>query len=159
MRGDREVADARPVGQNHRHGRLGAAVAAPGFEEVGDGAGAQRVAAQRDLDGRGELLRPIVIEQGEQPNQMRPEHVAALRQAGKQRRGNRHGQAQAIAGAGRIRLLGGREEPVEMRRVLDRVPAVVAAPVPRDLVGARDDPDSGRAGQERERAADVGVGN
>jgi hypothetical protein len=44
MRGDREVAHTGPVGQDHRHGRGVAAVAAPGFEDVGDRVGAQRVA-------------------------------------------------------------------------------------------------------------------
>ena len=159
MRGDLKVTDARTVGQDHRHRRLSAAVAAPGFEDVGDGAGAQRVAREGDLDGRGELLWPIVLEEREQPDQMRPEDVAALGQADKECRRDRHGQAQAVAGAGRIRLVGGREEPLEMRLVLDRLAGVVAASMPRDLVGARDDPDGGRAGQQGERAAGVGVGN
>ena len=63
MRGDREVADARPVGQDHRHGRRVAPVAASGFENVGDGAGAQGVARQGDLDGGHEFLRPLVVEE------------------------------------------------------------------------------------------------
>jgi hypothetical protein len=63
MRGDREVADARPIGQDHRHGRRVAAVATPGFENVGDRAGAQGVTCEGDLDGAREFLRPIVVEE------------------------------------------------------------------------------------------------
>jgi len=159
MRGDLEVTDARTVGQDHRHGRLGATVAAPGFEDVGDGAGAHRVAREGDLDGGGEFLWPIILEEREQSDQMRPEHVAALGQAGKQGRRDRHGQTQAVAGAGRIRLVGGREESLDMRRILDGLSGVVAASMPCDLVGARDDPDGDRAGQQGEWTADVGVGN
>ena len=65
MRGDIEVADARPVGQDHRDGRRVAAVATPGFENVGDGSGAQGVAREGDLDGARELLRAIVVEECE----------------------------------------------------------------------------------------------
>ena len=46
-----------------------------------------------------------------------------------------------------------------MRRVFDRGAAVVAAPVPRDFLGARYDPHGGGAGQQRQRPADMGVGN
>lgn len=63
MRGDLEVADARPIGQDHRHGRRVATVTAPGFENVGDRAGAQGVAREGDLDGAREFLRPIVVEE------------------------------------------------------------------------------------------------
>jgi hypothetical protein len=82
MRGDGEVADARTDGQDHRHRRRGAAVAAPSFEEVGDEAGAHRVAREGERDGGGEFLWPIVLEEREQPDQMRSEHVAALGEAG-----------------------------------------------------------------------------
>ena len=44
MRGDREIADTRTVGQDHRHGWDLAALTAPGLEEMGNGAGAQGVA-------------------------------------------------------------------------------------------------------------------
>ena len=75
MRGDLEVADTRPVGQDHRHGRLGAAVAAPGFENVRNGARAEGVPLQGDRDSGGELLGAVVVEQGLQPDQMRPKHL------------------------------------------------------------------------------------
>jgi hypothetical protein len=63
MRGDREIADARAVGPDHRHGRDVAPLATPGFENVGDGPGAQGVARQGDLDGGREFLRSVVVEQ------------------------------------------------------------------------------------------------
>ena len=72
MRGDREVTDARTVGQDHGHGRRGAAVAAPGFEDVGDGAGAEGIARQGDRDGGREFLWPVVVEEREQADQMGP---------------------------------------------------------------------------------------
>jgi hypothetical protein len=40
-----------------------ATVATPGLENVGDGAGAQGVAREGDLDGARELLRAIVVEE------------------------------------------------------------------------------------------------
>ena len=159
MRGDGQVTDARTVGQDHGHRWGRAAVAAPGVQDVGDGSGAQRVTPEGDLDGGGEGLGPIVLQERQQPDQMGSEDIAALGQAGQERGGDRDGEAQAIAGARGIRLLGGREEPGEMRRVLDRLSAVVAADMARDLVEARDDPNRGRAGQERERATHVGMGN
>ena len=81
MRGDGEVADARTVGQDHRHGRSVTAVAPPRLQDVADGAGPERIARQGERDGGGEFLRPIVIKEREQPEEMRPEPVAALSQA------------------------------------------------------------------------------
>ena len=66
MRGDIEVADAGTIGQRHRDGRLEAPLAPTRFEDVGDGAGAKRVARECALDGRGEFLGAVVVEQGEQ---------------------------------------------------------------------------------------------
>jgi hypothetical protein len=63
MRRDREIADTRTIRQDHRHGRGLAAPAAPGFEEMGNGAGAQGVARQGQLDRDRQLLWPIVVEQ------------------------------------------------------------------------------------------------
>ncbi len=81
MRGEGEVADARSVGQDHRDRRGLPALAAPGFQDVADGAGAQGVARQGEFDGEGELLRAVVVEQREEPEEMRPEHVTARGQA------------------------------------------------------------------------------
>lgn len=44
MRGDVEIADAGPVGQGERDRRFLAALPAPGFEDVRDRTGAERVA-------------------------------------------------------------------------------------------------------------------
>ncbi len=159
MRGDREVTDAGPVGQDHRHGRRVAPVAASGFENVGDGAGAEGIARQRDRDGGREFLRPVVVEEREQSDQMGPQRVAAFGQTGKEGRGDRDGEAQAIARARRIRLPGGGEQAVQMRGILDRGAGVVAAPVPGDRVGPLHDSHGGGAGQQRQRPADVRVGN
>ncbi len=65
MRGDIEVADARPIGQRDRDGGLQPALASPGFEEVRDGAGAEGVSLERAVNRRRELLRPVVVEQRE----------------------------------------------------------------------------------------------
>ena len=47
MRRDVEIADARAIGQRERDRRLLPALAAAGFENVRDGAGAERVALER----------------------------------------------------------------------------------------------------------------
>ena len=159
MRGDGEVADARPVGQDHRHGRLVAALASARLQDVADGAGPERVAFERERDGGGEFLWPIVIEQGVQPDHVQPQGVAARGQPGEERRRARDGEAKAIAGARRVRLVGRREETVEMGGVLDRRAGVVAARMPRDLGRADDEPDGEGVSQEREGLADVGVRN
>ncbi len=74
-------------------------------------------------------------------------------------RGDRHREAQAVTRARRMRLVRRSEQAVEMGRVLDRRAGIVAARMPRHLVGADDQPDGGRVGQQRERLADVGVRN
>ena len=141
MRGDVEIADARPVGQGHRHRRRLRRAGGAGFR------GGARSRRRRGRRARGrastaarEFLRAIVVEQGEQPGGVRR---GATRRA---RPGAR--RACAIAGTARrrrSRALDGlacrvaASKPVEMRRVLDRWPGVVAARVPRDLVGAGDD--------------------
>ena len=61
--------DLDVVGESE--GRLVAALAASGFEDVGDGAGAEGVAFESDGDGGGQLLRPVVVEQGEQSGGVR----------------------------------------------------------------------------------------
>ncbi len=109
MRGDGEIADARAIGQDHRHGRRLSAVATAGFENVRDGARPQRLARQREGDRGCEFRRPVVVQERVEPNQMRPQRLAALGQAGEERRGDRDGEAEAIPGARRIRLLRGRE--------------------------------------------------
>ena len=68
---DVDVLQARAIGQGESEGRLVAALAASGFEDVGDGAGAEGVAFESDGDGGGQLLRPVVVEQGEQSGGVR----------------------------------------------------------------------------------------
>ena len=66
MRGDIEIADARVIGQRERDGRLLSPLAPPRFQNVREGAGAERVALERAGDGRGEFLRAVVVEQRQQ---------------------------------------------------------------------------------------------
>ena len=63
---DVDVLQPWAIGQGESEGRLAAALPASGFEDVGDGAGAEGVAFESDGDGGGQLLRPVVVEQGEQ---------------------------------------------------------------------------------------------
>ena len=61
-----------PIGQGEsERAACGLALAASGFEDVGDGAGAEGVALESDGDGGGQLLRPVVVEQGEQSGGVR----------------------------------------------------------------------------------------
>ena len=64
---DVEIADAGVIGECHRDGRLQAAPAPASFQDVGDGAGAERVRRQRPVDGGGEFLWTVIIEQREEP--------------------------------------------------------------------------------------------
>ena len=93
MRGDGEIADARAIGQDHRHGRRLPAVTPAGFQNVGDGSRAQGLARQGERDGGREFRRPVVVEERVQPDQMGPQRVATLRQAGEERRGDRDREA------------------------------------------------------------------
>ena len=68
---DVEVSQSRAVGQGESEGRFESALSAAGFEDVGDGAGTEGVSLQRISDGGGELPRPVVVEQSEQPGGMR----------------------------------------------------------------------------------------
>ena len=68
---DVDVLQARAIGQGESEGRLVAALAASGFEDVGDGAGAEGIAFESDGDGGGQFLRPVVVEQGEQSGGVR----------------------------------------------------------------------------------------
>ena len=89
----------------------------------------------------------------------RAERLAARREALEERGDRRHGEAQAIAAGRRVGLAGGGEQALEVREVLDGLARVVAARVPRDLVGAGDQADRRRTREQGERAADVRVRN
>ena len=64
---DVEVSQPRSVGQGEPERRFESALSPAGFEDVGDGAGAEGVSLEGVVDGGGELLRSVVVEQGEQP--------------------------------------------------------------------------------------------
>ena len=64
---DVEVAEPRSVGQGEPERGLESAPSPAGFEDVGDGAGAEGVSLEGVVDGGGQLLRPVVVEQREQP--------------------------------------------------------------------------------------------
>jgi len=99
MRGEGEIGDARAVGQDHRDRRRLAPLAPPRFQDVADGARTERIPLEGERDGGRQFLRPIVVEQRVQPDQMRPEHVTAISQAREEGRGDRDREAQAIARA------------------------------------------------------------
>ena len=67
MWGDREIADAGPVGQGEWDRRFLSALAALRVEDVRTGVRPEGVALERPGDGGGEFLRPVVVEQPEQP--------------------------------------------------------------------------------------------
>ena len=160
MGGEGEVSDARSIGQDHRDGRPVATLAAPRLQDVADGARAEGIPLEREPDRGREFLRAIVIEQRVQSDQVWPEDVAPFGEAREERGGDWDRESQAIAGTGRIGLvMRRREQALEMRRVVDRDPRVVAAWMPRDLLGADDEPHGGRVREQRQRLADVGMRN
>jgi hypothetical protein len=79
MGGDVEIPHAGPVGQGEGDRGLLAALPATGFENVGNGPRAERVAGERLRDGGGELGRAVVVEQPEQTGGVRAERFAARR--------------------------------------------------------------------------------
>ena len=62
---DIEVSQSGSVGQREPQRGFESALSASGFEDVGDGAGAEGVAFEGECDGGGQLLLPVVVEQGE----------------------------------------------------------------------------------------------
>ena len=68
---DIEVSQSGSVGQREPQRGFESTLSASGFEDVGDGAGAEGVAFEGECDGGGQLLRPVVVEQGEQPGGVR----------------------------------------------------------------------------------------
>ena len=61
---DVEIADARAIGQRDRDRGLQPALPPAGFQDVRDGAGAERITLKSTLDGGPEFLRAVAIEQG-----------------------------------------------------------------------------------------------
>ena len=76
MRRDVEIADAGVIGEGDRDGRLQAAPSPAGFEDVGKGAGAERVALQCGGDRHGEFPRAVVVEQREEAWDVKAERFA-----------------------------------------------------------------------------------
>jgi hypothetical protein len=123
MRRHLEIADAGVIGQRHRNRWLQAPLAPTGFEDVRDGAGAEGVALQRAVDRRGEFLRAIVVEQGEQSSDVVAQRFAPRGQAIEERGDGRDGEPQTVAGTGGIRLARGRDEARDVGLLLDRLAA------------------------------------
>ena len=74
------------------------ALSASGFEDVGDGAGAEGVAFEGECDGGGQLLLPVVVEQGEQPGGVRAQRLSPFGETLEERGGGGDGGAEAVAG-------------------------------------------------------------
>src|SRR3990172_7360868 len=98
-----------------------------------DRAGAEGVGLQRVGHGGGEFLRAVVIEEAEESRGVGPQRFSAGRQALEERRDGGDREPEAVTRTRRIGLPGRRDEAGEMRLVLDRLPGVVTAGVPRDL--------------------------
>ena len=58
---DVEVTQSGPVGQGESERGLESALAASGFEDVCDGAGAEGVAFEGNVDGGGQFLGSVVV--------------------------------------------------------------------------------------------------
>jgi hypothetical protein len=82
-------------------------LASAAFEEVRDRAGAERIPLEGAVDRGTEFLRPVVIEQREEPCRVHAERFAlrgeALKQGGRQR----HRESEPVTGTGRIVLTRG----------------------------------------------------
>ena len=78
---DVEVTQSGPVGQGESERGFESALPASGFEDVGDGAGAERVALEGDIDGGGQFLGSVVVEQGEQAGDVRSQGLSSLGKA------------------------------------------------------------------------------
>jgi len=91
VRRDVEIADARAIGQRHRDRRLQAALSSAGFEEVRDGAGAERITLEGAVNRGAEFLGAVIIEQCEEPRGVHAERFAprgeALEQRGRRNSG------------------------------------------------------------------------
>ena len=119
----------------------------------------ERVARQGLGDGGRQFLRAVVVEEREQLGGVRAERFPAPGQAFEQGRADGHGDAEPIASARGIGLTRDDEQALKVREVLNGVPGVVAARVPRNLVGAGDQSDRRRAREQREGPPDVRVRN
>ena len=130
---DIEIADTRVIGQREGDRRLLSPLAPPRFQNVREGAGAERVVLERAGDGRGEFLRAVVVEQRQQAGGRGAQGFAPSGEALQERGHAGDREAEAVARTGRIRLARGRHQAGDMRLLLDRLAGVVAARMTRDL--------------------------
>ena len=145
---DVDVSQPRAVGQGEPERRFESALSAARFEDVGDGAGAEGVSLESVVDGGGQFLRPVVVEQGEQPGGVRSQRLAALCESLEEGGGGGDGGAEPVAGGVDVGLSGGGEQPFEMRGVLDGLSGVVAAAMAAELGLLVEDADTGVAGEQ-----------
>ena len=156
---DVEVADAGPVREDEAYRRLATALASARLEQMGDRAGAEGVAVQRQGDGGGQFLGAVVIEQGEEPDRGRAARRAARRQALEEGGGQGHGDPASVPRGVDVRVARGGAQAVEMRGVFEGLAGVVAPPMAGHLGLAIQDAHLCPAGHEREWLAHVRVGN
>ena len=158
MGADVEVSHSGTVGEGEPERGLLSLVSASGFEDVGDGAGAEGVTFEGGGDGGGEFLRPVVVEQGEQSGGVRAKRFSPLGEALEEGGGGGNGDAEPVAGGVGVGLAGGGEQTLEMVGVLDGPSGVVAAGMASELGLAIEDADAGGAGGGRRRRASGGTG-
>ena len=104
---------------------------------MGDRAGAEGVAREGRGNRCGELLRPVVVKQGEEMHGVRAQRLAARREAVEEGHGGRHRHAEPVPGGVDVGLARGREQPVQMRGVFDGLPGVVTALMARSVWRSR----------------------
>ena len=159
MGADVEVSQSGSVGQREAERGFESALSPAGFEDVGDGAGAEGVAFEGECDGGGQLLGSVVVEQGEQSGSVRAQGLSALGESLEERDGGGNGGAEAVAGGVGVGLAGGDEQVFQMGGILDDQSGVVGAVMVGQFGLSVEDADTGGAGDQGERLSDVGVGN
>ena len=116
MGADVEVSQSGSVREREAERRFASALSAAGFEDVGDGAGAEGVFFERECDGGGQLLRPVVVEQDEQPGGVRAQRFSPFGEALEERGGGGDGGTEPVAGGVRVGLAGGGEQIFQPRQ-------------------------------------------
>ena len=76
---------------------------------------------------RGEFLRPVVVEQGQEAPRVRAQCLAACCEAVEEGGGGRTRHAEPVPGGVDVGLVRGGEQALELRGVFDGLPRVVAA--------------------------------
>ena len=159
MGADVEVTQSGPVGEGESERGLESALPASGFEDVGDGAGAEGVAFEGDVNGLGQLLGSVVVEQCEQPGGVRAQRLSPFGEPLEERGGGGDCGAEPVAGGVDVGLAGGGEQAFQMRGVLDGQSGVVGAVMVGQLGLLVEDADAGGGSEQGQRLADVGVGD